>query len=472
MNQRYSSFYFLLILVLLIEFPGFSQQKIFTLDEAIRTALENNRDVKIARLNVKKSEAAVNQAFGYALPSVDVAADFSHFLLKPKTPFPDFGALLSNATYSILFDEGVLPRDDSKYKPVETALQSFVQANNYETRVQVTQTLFNSAVFRGIGASQIYNELFNQELDRITSETITTVKKSFYGVMLTKELYGIMSASYQNSKDNLKNVKALYSEGLVSEFDMLQAEVRVDNINPVVLQMENTLRNITNKLKIVIGVDQAEDIDVKGELIYKADSLDQNDAIAEALSSNSSIKSLKLKSQVDEAFIELDRAEYWPALYAFGNYSYAGSGEQFGFQNYSSSIVGLSFTMNLWNGNRTKNKVEQSEIGLKQTEEQITQLKDYIISQTKEKLDDLNRVRLLIETQERNVTLAQRAYDIATVRYKEGTGSQLEIENADVALRQARINRLQVIYDYIVASSELDLLLGRTDPLYNNTSGN
>jgi outer membrane protein TolC len=462
----------ILTLGLIFSLPGYAQKKIYTLDEAILTALQNNREVKIARLNVEKSEAAVNQAFGYALPSVDLAANFSHFLLKPKTPFPDFEALLSNATYSILFDEAVIPRDNSKYKPVETALQSFVQANNYETSVQVTQTLFNSAVFRGIGASQIYAQLYKQELDRITAEVILTVKKSFYGVLLTRELYDIMSASYQNAKDNLKNVRALNSEGLVSEFDMLQAEVRVDNINPVVLQMENTLRNITSKLKIVLGVEQSADIDVEGEISYQADSLGMDEAIAEALRANASIKSLVLKAQVDEEFIALDRAEYWPALYAFGNYSYAGSGEQFGFQNYSSSIVGLTFSMNLWSGNRTKNKVEQSEIGLRQTQEQISQLKDFVISQTKEKLNDLNRVRLLIETQERNVNLAQRAYDIAVVRYKEGTGSQLEIENADVALRQARINRLQVIFDYIVASAELDLLLGKTDPAYYNSTGN
>ena len=145
------------IIIFLIYFSaGLSQSKVYTLDDAINTALNNNRDIKVSKLDIQKSQDAVDEAFGYALPSLDLSANFNHFLKKPKTPFPDFEALLTNATYSILFDENVIPRDESKYKSIQTQLQSFVQTNSYETSLLLTQTLFNSAVFRGIGASQIY----------------------------------------------------------------------------------------------------------------------------------------------------------------------------------------------------------------------------------------------------------------------------------------------------------------------------
>ena len=80
-------------------FSGFpslrnAQPVVFTIDEAIQSALKNNRDIIIAKLNVEKADAAVSEAFGYALPSVNLSANFSHFLEKPKTAFPDFEALL------------------------------------------------------------------------------------------------------------------------------------------------------------------------------------------------------------------------------------------------------------------------------------------------------------------------------------------------------------------------------------------
>ena len=446
---------------------SFSQSKIYTLDDAIQTALNNNRDIKVAKLDVEKSQDAVDEAFGYALPTLDLSANFNHFLKKPKTPFPDFEALLTNATYSILFDESVIPRDNSKYKPIQTQLQSFVQTNSYETSLTLTQTLFNSAVFRGIGASQIYLDLSKEELKRKVTSTVLDVKKAFYGVLLTKQLLEITTASYNNALENLKNVRALKAQGLVSDYDALQAEVRVENIKPVVLQIENNLKVVKNSFKIVIGVNQQETVDVEGEFQYAKEEIPEiGETIEKAMQSNYSISSLKLKMQVDEAFIDLDRSEYWPSLYAFGNYTYAGSADNFKFQNYSSTVVGLTLSINLFNGERTKNKVQQSEISLKQTGEQLSQLKDYISTQVKAKIYELNRVRSSIDAQERNVNLAEKAYDISIVRYKEGTGNQLEVQNADMELKQARINRLQTIYDYIIAVSGLDEILGKVDPKY------
>jgi outer membrane protein len=453
--------------VLVIPVMTNAQPQILTLEESINLALENNIDIKVAMLNTEKSRAAVREAFGYALPSVDVSAGFSHFIQKPETPFPDFEALLTNATYNILFNENVIPRDESKFLPVETKLQSFALANSYSASVTLTQILFSSAVFQGIGASQTYYELAKSQLDNTVSKTVLSVQTAFYGVLLAKAVMNITNASFVNAQENFDNVKALYNQGMVSEFDYLQAEVRVENIRPIVLKTENILSTAKDGLKVAIGINQAKDVDVSGEI--KLDSIDisnEDELIQEALNSNFDIQSLELKKEVDKAFIQLDVSEYWPTLAAFGNYTYAGSSDKWNFQNYDYSTIGINLSFNLWQGNRTKNAVEQSTITYQQTEEQLAQLKDYTILNVKSKVLELKRVKSLIEVQERTVKLAERSYHIATVRYQEGAGSQLELQNADQDLSQARLNRVQAIYSYLITKFELDQLLGRTNPQY------
>jgi outer membrane protein TolC len=460
-------FLFISLSVLLLSGLVNAQTQILTLEEAIQLALENNKDIKVSYLNTEKSSAAVREAFGYALPSLDASADFSHFLKKPKMPFPDFQALLTNATYSILFDENIIPRDESKYVPVETKLQSFALNNAYTASLTLTQVLFSSAVFEGIGATKIYHELSKAELNNTVSKTVLSVQIAFYGVLLAKAVLEITNSSFNNAEENFNNVKALYDEGMVSEFDKLQAEVQLENIRPVLLRVENALINATNGFKITLGIDQTADVDVSGEI--KLDSIDisnEDELIQEALASNFDIKSLDLKKQVDEAFIQLDVSEYWPTLAAFGNYSYAGSSDNWNYQNYDYATVGLSLSFNLWQGNRTKNAVEQSTITYKQTEEQLSQLKDYTVMNVKANVQELKRVQSLLEVQARTVKLAERAYDIAKVRYQEGAGSQLELQNADQDLRQARLNRVQAVHSYLITKFELDQLLGRTDPQY------
>jgi outer membrane protein TolC len=444
-----------------------AQPKIYTLEDAIGQALMNNKNISVSQLEVSKASATVAEAFGYALPKLDLSGNFSHFIKKPKIPFPDFEALLTNATYSILFDENVIPRDDSKYMPVENILQSFSLANAYSTDLTLTQTLFSSAVFEGIGASKIYYNLSQAELNNTVSKTVLDVQRAFYGVMLAKAVLDIAQASFDNAQDNFNNVEAYYNQGMASEFDKLQAEVQLENIRPYVLQMQNVLINTKNRLKIVLGEDQAQEIEVVGDfslIIYE--NIDDDKLIAEALNNNFDITSLELKKQVDEAFIQLDVAEYWPNIAAFGNYSYAGTSDQWNFQNYSSFTVGLSFQMNLWQGNRTKNAVQQSTITSKQTEQQLLLLKDAVTANVKEKISELKRVQSLIDVQTRTVDLAQRAYDISLIRYREGAGSQLELQNSDQALRQAKVNKTQSIHSYIITKHELEQLLGRTDPSY------
>jgi outer membrane protein len=465
--MTYNKIFTLLIIFLVIAIPVTAQKRVITLDEAINIALKNNREIRMAQMNVDKAQSAVREAFGYALPTVDLSANYYRFLSKPKMAFPDFEALLGNATYGILFHENVLPRDESKFRPIGTTLQSFAQTNNFESTVQATQILFNSAVFRGIGTSQIYLDLSKEELKRTASSIVLEVEKTFYGVLLMKELHEITEASFKNASDNLKNVRALHEQGLVAEFDFLQAEVRVENIRPVLLQMGNNLKMAEDGLKILLNINQQDDIDVSGEFEYKDELIpDESESIQTALEENFSIKSMQLKLKVDDAFIALDRADYWPTLAAFANYSYAGSSEDLKFQTYTSATVGLSFTINLFRGTQTRHRVEQAEATLNQSREQFSQLKDFIVSQVKFRINEIRKVKASLDAQERNVKLAERAYELSTLRYKEGTGNQLEIENSDIALRQAKINRLQSVYDYILSSANLDQLLGRIDASY------
>ena len=74
----------------------------------------------------------------------------------------------------------------------------------------------------------------------------------------------------------LKTLKLSNAQGLVSDYDALQAEVRVENIKPVVLQIENNLKDVKNGFKIVVGINQNEEVDVEGEFEYTKEEIPHN----------------------------------------------------------------------------------------------------------------------------------------------------------------------------------------------------
>lgn len=446
-----------------------AQVKKFSLEDAINLALENNREIIAADLDVKKANAAVREAYGYAMPSVDFSASFTHFLQKPVMFFPDFEALLGNSVYGVLFNENLLPRDNSKFKKMEFTKQSFVLANSFSTKAQVSQILFNSTVLEGIGASSIYLQLSKENVKTKITQTVLNVKKSFYTALLTKEMAEIMEASLKNAQNNLNNIKALKKQGMVSEYDSMQVEVMVENIKPAVLQLNNAYKTTLDALKLAIGIDPSIEISVEGKIEYNQQTFkDAEELLQKAFNNNLTIKTLELKKKVDEAFVNVERSTLYPSLYAFGSFEFAGSSDNLKFDTYNSSMVGIGLSINLFQGNRTNQKIEQSKVAVNQTEISINSFKDMISFQLRSKLNDLDRIKTTIEAQRRNVNLAEKAYEISLVRYKEGTGTQLEIQNSELALRQAKTNLLQSMYDFNIAIFEIDNLIGNLNPNYLN----
>ena len=159
-----------------------------TLEQAIDMALEKNRDNIISILGVKKADAAVSEAIGNALPSVTLNGNFSHYIEKSQMPFTDFGALLNDYTYNVLFDEGLVPRDNSKLRPVGTTLQTFSMSNNYSASIEASQIIFNAAVFKGIGASEVYLQTSKEQAKAQLASTVLNIKKSFLRCFINKKL--------------------------------------------------------------------------------------------------------------------------------------------------------------------------------------------------------------------------------------------------------------------------------------------
>lgn len=435
--------------------------KELTLQDAIRYGIEYNRDLKILKMNIEKAEQAVKEAKGHAYPSIDFTTSFYHYIQKPIFFFPDFLALLNNSTYGILFKEGLVPQDNTKLLPLGLIKQSFVLSNQFESKLQLNQILFNSTVFRGIGASKIYLELSKYQYKAQLSKTISNIKKAFYACILLKNVAEIYEQSLKNAQENLSLIKSLNEKGLVSEYDLMQTEVQVENLKPMVENSKNAYQNSVNNLKLLLDLPIEEDITPIGKLEYiDSNLLEINEAIRKALEENLDLKVLEFKRKIDEEMVELYRSEYYPSIVAFTNFSFAGQSDKLNFQTYTQSLVGIQLSLNLFNGFQSRSRVQQATINYKETDEQIAQYKSYLTKLLIEKYSDLEKSQKQIIAQEKNIKRAERAYQIAQTRYKEGTGIQLEIKNAELELRQANLNYQQALYEYICSLIDIENIFG------------
>ncbi|MGQ9819796.1 MAG: TolC family protein, partial [Candidatus Kapaibacteriales bacterium] len=457
-------FYLIFLINLFFCFEVYSNIIYLTLNNALEKGIISNRELKIYRLQVEKSKSAVSEAIAHAFPNLDFTSNFTHFIQKPIFFLPNFETLLQNSTYRILFQENLIPYDNTKFLPLDLTRMSFVLSNQFENKLQLSQILFNSTVFRGIGASKIYLEVSKTNYKSAVSKLITNIKKSYYLAVLLKDINQIYHESLKNAYENLNNIRNLYKQGLVSEFDFMQAEISVENLIPMVQNSENEFINSLNNLKLLLDIPITDTLELLDEIYYieyKLPPLDET--IKFALENNLDIKILEFKRKVDEEMIQFYKSESYPSVIAFANYSFAGQANNLNFTTYTQSLIGVQLSVNLFNGFQTKSRVEQSTIEAKLTEEQLEILRQAISKEIHSKLLDLNKIKQQIETQKRNVELAERAYDIAKTRYSEGTAILLEVKNMELELRQAKINFKQAVFNYLTSILDVENLLGKVN---------
>lgn len=433
----------LLVLIGSTGIAGDRPAKVLTIDEAIRIALQKNQDLASARLEVEKANAKVSEAIGTALPAFDLSGRYTRALKRPVFFLPDFSDLNSGRTV-----------------PIRVGSDHAV-----EMTLSARQVLFNVAVITGVGAARIYLDAARDMYRSKQAETIAKVRKAFYSVLLAKEVSLMMQSNLQNAEENLKNVRLMKQQGLVSEYDELRAIVGVENLKPAVIQAENTYALAIDGLRMAMGVDPSEEYLIQGMLDFTP--VDQGilaSAMEMVLEKNSSLSALRHQVNVNKAIVNIERSNYLPTLAAFGNYQYqvAKNDLKISTRDFvGSSIIGLQLSINLFQGLQTNARVDQAKVDVRKAEEQLTSVENSLRTAVHSVLLQLEQSRRRVEAQEKTVEQAERGYTIATTRFTSGSGTQLEVNDAQLALTQAKVNRMQAIYDYLVASADLDQLIGR-----------
>ena len=159
--------------------------------------------------------------------------------------------------------------------------------------------------------------------------------------------------------------------------------------------------------------------------------------------------------------------EYLPRISLFGTYlisaqdngspSFFGRGD--GQRAYSRN-VGIQVSVPLFQGFQRDARVDQKRAALRQAETQTRLVMDQARSQVRTLVEGMEEARERAQGQRLAVRQAQRGFEIATAQYREGLGSQLELTDSEVALRESEFNYAQAVYDYLVARARLDEATG------------
>lgn len=432
-----------LCLMMFVLYSGliFAQEKIspmvLSLNDAINIALEKNWDIKLSEKDIFKAEEQISEAYANAFPRIDFN-----------------GRYVRNVKLPVLFIPPNTPFNPSD----QTQTFALGADNAYDATISLSQVLYSQKVNTAIQVANEYSNLSKEGNRATKNDVVLNVKKAFYNVLLMKELVKVSKQGTDVARANYDNVAALYKQGVASEYDFLRAEVLLANSQPLLIQTENSLELAKNYLKNLLALDIKTPVEVKGEFEFSelpSTTIETSSEIA--LDVHPLIKQLEIQESLLDKNITIQKADYYPTLAAFGQYSFQSQDNTFKFKDYlwaKSFMVGLNLSYTLFDGFSRGARIEQAIIDKDKVGLNLRKLEEGLKIKIMQTRMTMNEAKKRISAQEKSLEQADKAMKIAQTRYKSGVGTQLEIIDTQAAVTIARTNYAQAIYDYLVAKAE------------------
>lgn len=442
---------------------------VLTLEKAIEIALSENVSVKVADMEIQRSEYAKKGTYAALYPQVDASASYQRTIRK-QVMYMDFdmSEMMGGLSGGGETGEG----DGTDIDPtggmggMDTSGGIEVgRWNSYNAGVSAAMPLVNFQLWKSLKISAQDVELAVEKARSSRLEMVTQVKQAFYSVLFAKEAFNVYKDVYQNALANMEQVQRRYNAKKASDLDMVRAKTAVANAIPNVYNAQNSVILALWQLKAVMGIDLDREIDVAGSLddysehmfydIHQHDSVD--------LAGNSSLRQLAIQAEQIAQTIKVQKAAYLPSLAGQFAYNMTAMTNDFVFRDYKwspYSFAGLSLNIPIFSGGKRLNDVRQAKVQAAELDLQRINAERQLKIAIRQSLNTMEtNMKSYISANEAE-NAAQKAYDIAFKSYNLGRSTLTDLNDAQLALTQAKLNVSQSIYNFVVAKAALEETLG------------
>ena len=474
--------------------PALAQQPVsnearraLTLDEALRLAEDASETVQVARAGLTRSRGETLRARSEGLPQLSGSLSYSRALASefqgigggagPDTvtgppPPQNCGRYTPNPALPIA------QRLDSLEHAVNCAANAnpfaafgdlpFGRENTWRIGLNLSQPVFTG------GRIQAQNRIAQAGRTRAELELATQraqlaldVTQAYYDAALADRLVGIAEATLQQVETTLEQTRLARQVGNQPEFELLRAQVTRDNQLPVLIQRRSDRDLAYARLMLLLDLPTDEPVSLTTSLDETVAVPVARFAANEALlgdttaANRAAVQQAQTLVDVQQSALRIARSQRLPNLSLnsqFGRVAYP-EGAFPGWNDFRSNwTVGATLAVPIFTGGRIRGDEMVAQANLLEAQARVRQAHDAARLDTRVAIERLEAARAQYQASAGTVQQAQRAYQIAEVRFREGISTQVELSDSRILLQQAQANRAVAARDLQIAQARVALL--------------
>jgi outer membrane protein len=426
-----------------------------SVEDAVRRAGPASGALAAARASAESARHQIGAAESGRLPQVNANASYSR-TLRSEFDGISFGAPAEGEMMGEAAEEVDLP---------------FGQRNVWRAGLTVSQLIWDAGRTRsGIDQARAGAAASRLELRSIEAQAVLAVAEAYYDAALAQRQVDIAAATLELAETTLAETQLNEREGAAPEFDVVRSEVARDNQRTARTQFEAQRDIAFVRLKRLLDVPLDQPLELTSALdIEDLADVDRFNAAARTAAGLGQPEERVAIQQAREALrgrqaaLRGAKADRWPELSAVSD---------LGFVNYPEELfpvnddwrtnwtVGVNLTVPVFDGFRRRAAVRSARAEVTAAEARLADAGEQVRADERTTDAAIAAAQAVWQTSARTSQLAQRAYQIAELRFEQGASTHLELVDARLSLEQAQLNQARAARDLRIARLRNDLLDG------------
>ena len=422
-----------------------SAQQTFSLKEAVDYGLRNSVNVKNAQVDITSAEYRIKEIKAAGLPQINGQFQYTSNIIVPTS-------LIAAKNFNPQAAEG------------EVVKFKFGVPWAGQAGIGVNQLIFDATWLVGLRAADTYRQLAQGNLKQSKLTVAETVMKAYYSVLVAEERSKLLDLNIGRLDSLIRDTKGLNQQGFVEKIDLDRLQVQRNNLVTESQKVKNLIQLSYQLLKFQMGYglenpitlsDKLSESEVNTLKMLPASNVDYTNRVEYNL--------LQTQRKLTELDIESKYKGYIPKVFFSGSLGAGHSNPRFNpFERwFPSSSATLGVQIPIFDSKMKKYQIEQSKLNLIKIDQSANFLRQSFDLQADQANIMLKNGLETLETQKRNMELAQEIVRVTKIKYQQGLGSNIEVINAEASLKESQTNYFASLYDVLIAKVDLDKAMGK-----------
>ena len=421
--------------LMLLGFVKIQAQELLTLEDAVKTALENNYEIRISKneLNIDKTNSTLGNAG-----------------MLPK--------LAANVVDNNSIQNTTQTRNDGTTNTLDNA-----KNNSLTYGVGLDWTVFDGfKMFAKYDQLKALEKLGEAELKLTVITKISDVTSTYYDLVQQQQQLAALDSTLVISNQRVTLAQNRYSIGKASKLEVLNAQVDLNTDTTTLLRQRELYANTKTLLNQMLARDVKTDFTVVRAITMDSPLL-LPELISLAEKQNPQLEAQVLNKRIAELQLKQVKGDRYPVIRVNSAYNFNESESSLGFVTQSSGKglnYGFTATLNLFDGfNQRRNErvaklqVENATIAIAQ---QNQLLQTTLTTSYQTYLTNLE----LMQLEQKNEAIAKQNLDITLEKYRIGTIPTIEFRTAQLNYLNAKVRNSNAQFQAKLSEIALKELAG------------